>query len=51
MNQEWDIGNEARNLDEGSIKDRLVIDKKSILRILVAFIIYFIIMTSFYYFL
>ena len=51
MNQTWEIGEEARNLDEGSIKDRFKIERKSLFRIFGAFGFYIFVMLVFYYFL
>lgn len=45
------IGEEARLLDERSLKDRIKIGKKSFLKIFVAIFFYLIVLTLFYYFL
>ncbi|TFF99984.1 MAG: hypothetical protein EU541_03515 [Promethearchaeota archaeon] len=46
-----DIGKKAQALDEKSIKERMKIDKRTGIRIIVAFIFYTIIMILFYFFL
>jgi len=44
------IGKKARDLDQKSIKERMKIDKRAAIRIIVALIVYILIMTLFYFF-
>lgn len=45
------IGKKARDLDQKSIKERMKIDKRAAIRIIIALIVYILIMTLFYFFL
>ena len=45
MSKQWNIGDEARLLDEQSIKERMRIEGRSVKKIFVALIIYACIMT------
>jgi hypothetical protein len=49
MPNNWEIGKEARELDEKTIIERMKIEKRSIKRLAGAFVIYFLTMTSFYF--
>jgi len=51
MSEKWDIGKEARLLDEKSIKERMKIEGRSIKKIFVALLIYIAVMTFFVVFL
>ncbi len=51
MLKEWDIGREARELDDKNIIDRIRLEKHSIKRIIFALMIYFLTMYIFYLFL
>ena len=51
MSREWNIGKEARFLDEKSVKERMKIEGRSIKKIFVAFLIYIAVMTLFMVFL
>ncbi len=51
MSKSWEIGKEARELDEKPISERLKIEKSSKKKIGVAFIFYSIIMVILYFFL
>ena len=44
----WDIGKEAKELDEKSIKERVKIGRRSIVKIVVAIGIYFLTMYIFW---
>jgi len=45
----WDIGKEARELDEKSILERMKIEKHSIKKIVIALLFYFSTMILFYF--
>ena len=49
MDRLWKIGEEARLLDDMSLKDRAKIGKNSIIKILGAFFFYFVVMIFFFY--
>ncbi|MFX1364538.1 MAG: hypothetical protein ACFFCE_11940 [Promethearchaeota archaeon] len=49
MTVDWEIGKEARELDEKSILERAKIEKRSIKRIIIAFICYILTMILFYF--
>jgi len=49
MPNNWEIGKEARDLDEKPISERMKIEKRSIKRLAGAFAIYFLTMISFYF--
>ncbi len=49
MPNNWEIGKEARELDEKSISERMKIERRSIKRLAGAFVIYFLTMLSFYF--
>lgn len=49
MDRLWKIGEEARLLDEKSLKDRAKIGKRSINKIFGAFFFYFLVMILFFY--
>ena len=49
MSIDWEIGKEARELDEQSIKVRMKIGKRSIMKISVALLLYFVVMIFFYF--
>lgn len=51
MSEQWNIGNEARLLDEQSLKERMKIEGRSVIKIFIALIIYAFIMTFFMVFL
>jgi len=46
---EWDIGSEARELDEKSFSERAKLEKRSLKKFTVAFLVYFSVMTLFYF--
>ncbi|MFX1259764.1 MAG: hypothetical protein ACFFAN_18080 [Promethearchaeota archaeon] len=47
MAKEWNIGNEAKLLDEKSIKERMKIEGRSVKKMFVALLIYIAVMTLF----
>lgn len=47
----FNIGKEARDLDQKSIKERMKIDKRSGIQIIIALLFYVLVMTLFYFFL
>jgi len=49
MPNNWEIGKEARELDEKSISERMKIERRSIKRLAGALVIYFLTMASFYF--
>ena len=49
MPNNWEIGKEARDLDEKTISERMKINKRSIKRLAGAVVIYFLTMISFYF--
>jgi len=49
MQSNWEIGKEARDLDEKPISERMKIERRSIKRLAGAFAIYFLTMISFYF--
>ena len=49
MTNNWEIGKEARDLDEKTIFERMKIERRSIKRLGGAFAIYFLTMVSFYF--
>ena len=49
MSKSWEIGKEARELDEKPISERLRIERRSIKKISVALLFYCIIMVLFYF--
>ena len=49
MTNNWEIGKEARDLDEKTISERMKIEKRSIKRLAGAVVIYFLTMISFYF--
>ncbi|MFX1312725.1 MAG: hypothetical protein ACFFHD_08950 [Promethearchaeota archaeon] len=51
MPNDWEIGKEAKELDQKSISERVKIEKRSIKRIIVALCVYGITITLFYFFL
>lgn len=51
MSIDWEIGKEARELDKRPIKERLRVEKRSIMKVSVALLFYFFIMVLFYFFL
>ena len=51
MSKQWNIGKEARLLDEKSIKERMKIEGRSIKKIFVTLLIYVAVMTVFMVFL
>jgi len=48
---EWEIGKEARELDEKPVIERMRVGKRSITKVSIALIFYFVTMVSFYFFL
>ncbi len=51
MSVEWEIGEEAKELDEKPILERVKIKRRSVISIAGALLIYFLTMTLFYFFL
>ncbi len=51
MPKGWDIGKEARELDEKKIMERIRLEKRSIKKVIFALMIYFLTMYIFYIFL
>jgi len=51
MSTKWEIGKEAKELDEKPISERIRVERKSIKKIGYAMIFYSIVMVLFYYFL
>ena len=51
MSIDWEIGKEARQLDGRSIKERMKIGKRSIMKVSVALLFYSFTMLLFYFFL
>jgi len=51
MQNNWEIGKEAKELDQKSISERIKIEKRSIKRIVGALLIYCFTITLFYFFL
>jgi len=49
MPNSWEIGKEAKELDEKTIFERMKIESRSIKRVAGAFAIYFVMMISFYF--
>ena len=49
MTNNWEIGKEARELNEKTIFERMKIERRSIKRLGGAFVIYFLTMVSFYF--
>jgi hypothetical protein len=49
MTIDWEIGKEARELDEKPIKERMRVEKNSIMKLSVAFVFYFVVMVLFYF--
>ncbi len=49
MSKSWEIGKEARELDEKPISERLRVERQSIKKIVVALLFYCIIMMLFYF--
>ena len=49
MPNNWEIGKEARDLDEKTISERMKIERRSIKRLAGAVVIYFLTMMSFYF--
>ncbi len=49
MLKSWEIGKEARELDEKPISERLRVERRSIIKIAVALLFYCIIMVLFYF--
>ena len=49
MPNNWEIGEEARDLDGKTISERMKIERRSIKRLAGAFVIYFLTMFSFYF--
>ena len=49
MQSNWEIGKEARDLDEKPISERMKIERRSIKRLAGAFDIYFLTMISFFF--
>lgn len=49
MPNSWEIGKEAKELDEKTIFERMKIERRSIKRLAGAVVIYFITMVSFYF--
>lgn len=47
----FNIGKEARALDQKSVKERMKIEKRSGIQILIALLFYVLVMTLFYFFL
>jgi hypothetical protein len=51
MSIDWEIGKEARELDEKPIKERLRVERSSIIKLTVALLFYVVIMVFFYFYL
>ncbi len=49
MEMDWEIGKEARELDEKPIIERMRVEKRSIMKISVALLFYFVTMVLFYF--
>jgi len=49
MVKEWDIGQEARELDKLSIRERMSVENKSIMKMGAFIVIYFVIMIVLYF--
>ncbi|MFX0070917.1 MAG: hypothetical protein ACFFAO_07490 [Candidatus Hermodarchaeota archaeon] len=47
MSNKWNIGSEARKLDEKSIKERMKIEGRSVKKIFIALLIYACVLTIF----
>ncbi len=45
---DWDIGQKAKELDEKTISERVKVDKRSLKKVMLAFLFYFLIMIAFY---
>ncbi len=50
MSNSLNIGNEAKTLDQKSLKERMKIKKRTWHKILLAILVYFLIMVLFYFF-
>jgi len=44
---DWEIGKEARELDEKPIMERMRVEKRSIMKVIVALLFYFVVMVLF----
>lgn len=49
MLKRWEIGKEARELDERPIKERVRIKKRSLMKLSIALLFYCIVMVLFYF--
>ena len=49
MSIEWEIGKEARELDEKPIIERMRVEKRSIMKVSVALVFYCVLMVLFYF--
>ncbi len=47
MEMDWEIGKEARELDEKPIMERMRVEKRSIMKVSVALLFYFVVMILF----